>query len=151
MKSYVIHRSSVLKNGMPGEEKGYSLFFYNISKPSYYCILNKENKYEIMSQILGSAIGLLLAFITFGSAPTFYMTFNKFHAIMKPPDNNIPDNNIRYFVWSIATTCCLVSVLIICYDVHTFAENIYNYPASPHSQISYLHHIFVLFVLTLVC
>ena len=80
LKSYEVHRSSILDKGFPQDaEKGYSLYYYDTTKPSGYCILGDERQYEKERIYLGSTIGLLLSFVALGSPLTFYMIFRKFH------------------------------------------------------------------------
>ena len=78
LKSYEVHRSSILDKGFPQDaEKGYSLYYYESDKPSKYCILGEENLYEMERIYLGVVISCLLVFIAFSSPLILYMIFNK--------------------------------------------------------------------------
>ncbi len=129
-----------------GKERGFTQYYYDTSEPSGYCILDKEGKYERQRIYLGITIGCLLAFIAICVPLIFYMIFNKFHEVMKQPQNNEKKNNWRYFTWGTVATCCFLSLIISIYDIYVFASNIRYYPRHSNGKEShYMYRIYVFF------
>ncbi len=147
LNSLILHQSSVFESGMPeGKERGFTLYYYDTSEPSGYCVLDKEGKYEKQRIYLGVTIGCLLAFIAICVPLIFYMIFNKFHEVMKQPQNNEKKNNWRYFTWGTVATCCFLSLIISIYDIYVFASNIRYYPRHSNGKEShYMYRIYVFF------
>ena len=125
LRSYFLHRSSVLSNGMPeAKEKGFSVYYYDLDKPNGYCILNEDGKYKSQRNLLGIGMTLLLIFILFAFPLGFIVVFKQFRNKMKE------QTDLRFFVWSLVIASFLVSLLIISWDIYTFIENIPFYRSS---------------------
>ena len=141
LRSYSLHRSSVLSNGMPEDkEKGFSVYYYDSSKPSGYCILNEEGKYKSQRILLVIGISLLLVFILCASPLGFIVIFKQFRRKMKK------QSDLRFFVWSLVIASLLVSLLIISWDIRTFIKNFSYYPSSnvEGKNMYYIHILFIL-------
>ena len=96
LQSYALHRNSVLDRGFDASsESGYSVFLFNASNPSDFCVLDEILKFSRMRILLNSSFVALEAASVIAIPLLMASIYNEFKKKMMK-DSKWP--NIRYFV-----------------------------------------------------
>ena len=111
LRSYAIHGKSVLDNGIDfNAERGYTVYIFNHSNPSDYCILTEEDQFSELRILLWVAIGSLELTSALALPLVMARVYGNFKEKMSKKDSNM-----QYFVWAaIMVIVVLVVFLFVC-------------------------------------
>ena len=121
LQSYVLHRSSVVQNSLQlGNEKGYSVYFFDDDNPSDYCIIDQEHDYFEQRLYMNIGAVTLMIAIMFATPLILVSIYDTFRKKV--------NGNMMYFVWSIVTVSFIATGLMLYFDGKTVRFNIGLYP-----------------------
>ncbi len=107
--SYAIHRKSVADNGINlQDDSGYSVYVFNTSNPSDYCVFDEVPNFARMRVLFFTAFVLLELTSIFSIPVLLASVYGEFKEKMEK-------GNLRYFVWaSLIIIGLLIPLFLFC-------------------------------------
>ena len=110
-----------MQNGLQlGNEKGYSVYFFDDDNPSDYCIIDQEHDYSKQRHYMNIGAFILVIAIMLATPLILVSIYDTFRKKV--------NGNMMYFVWSIVTVSFIATGLMLYFDGKTVRFNIRLYP-----------------------